>query len=217
MTVVFKLKCDLLVFVQNQTVRCQGLLIYTLASLVNTQTVFDYSKTISTVWSLALHFDGAWGFDIYIPFIPPFSFAGIRLIFSVGYSLDITVVSTHTLAYPYKVFILPVVSILAWTDSSASTGIKKLIEGGIFIKGTIAKLRTDPKITISYYWLFVKKINIRVEWYYEILPYTYYWGFQYRTKKLFGGWNPWHTLAQWDINIPYGKFLILDKNWNVCC
>jgi hypothetical protein len=123
LTVKFNLKCDLLVYWQNQTIKCKGLLIYTWASQSNTQTVFEYSKTISSTWSLALHLGGSWGFDIYVPFPPPYSFAGIRFIFSIGYSIDISVVSSHTLALPYKVIIASTVDTSVYTDSSASVGI----------------------------------------------------------------------------------------------
>ncbi len=115
---------------------------------------------------MSLHLGGSWGFDVYIPFPPPYSFAGIRFIFSIRYSIDIAVVSTHILANPYKVIISSTVDTSIFTDSSASVGILQLVEGGIFIRGTIAKVRTDPKLTISYYWLTQKRINIQILWNY---------------------------------------------------
>jgi hypothetical protein len=92
----------------------------------------------------------------------------MRFIFSIGYSMDIAVVSTHTLAHPYQVIISSTVDTSIFTDSSATVGIMYLVEGGIFIKGTIARVRTDPKMIISYYWLFPfqKRINIQILWHY---------------------------------------------------
>jgi hypothetical protein len=79
----------------------------------------------------------------------------------------------------------------------------------------LVKLTTDPTVTLSYYWLYVKKINILAQWYLYINAFQYDWGFFYRYWTFWSGWSGRKIIAKWTINGLYAKYTLVNKSWNI--
>lgn len=89
-----------------------------------------------------------------------------------------------------------------------------LVEGGVFLDGTLVKVGTDPSVTLSFYW-YSKCINVVVSWYFWLHAFQYKWGFYWRYWKPFS-WSSKKIIAQWNIgNGYYQKWQILYKSWNI--
>ncbi len=176
-------------------------------------TIFNFKKSVSYSWSWSNQYKGNWGFSVWIGLPPPVSFIGITFNFNVSYVINVKIDINAGGANPYQVKVICLATTKVNTDASA--GLRVIaIEGGVFISGTLVDAGTDPRITLSYY--FAKKyINVVAQWYFWINAFNYNWGFYYKTWSFWNGWSSRKIIKQWTINGVYGKWVIVNKSWNV--
>ena len=135
---------------------------------------------------------------------------GLTLNIQVGYRIELTVTAKNTAANPYTIEVKAVADGRAVTDSSA--GIRLVVvEGGVFIKGTLVKARTDPTATAKYFFS-QQKIELIVIWYAELMAFNANWGFYWRRRKL-GGWTGKMIIKQWSLNSIYKKWLLYQRTF----
>jgi hypothetical protein len=158
-----EVKCYLKVYPNVHQVQCTGKMKYELFSKTKTITIFNFVKSVGYNWSYSKQFKGNWGFSVYIPLPPPVSFIGINFSFNIGYVIDLNLNSKNYGGYPYKIEFKAIASTAVTTDASAAIRVI-VIEGGVFISGTLVKLKTDPTLALSYYWS-AKKINVSTKWF----------------------------------------------------
>jgi hypothetical protein len=206
-------KCYLLVYPNDHKIQCTGTLKYDLFGKTKSVTLFNYIKSVNFAWSQNYHYQGKWGFSVYIPLPPPVSFLGLNFVFDISYVIDINLSANNYPGPPYKIVVAAVATTSVNTDASAAIR-AVVIEGGVFISGTLVKVKTDPTLSLSYYWT-SKKISVLAQWYFEIFAFQYDWGFFYRTWGLFSGWSGKKIIAKWTIKGLYGKWAIINKTWNI--
>lgn len=206
-------KCYLLVYPSDHKIQCTGTLKYDLFGNSKSVTIFNFIKSVSFAWNQNYQYKGKWGFTVYIPLPPPVSFLGINFAFEISYVIDINLSANNYPGPPYKIVVGAVATTSVNTDASAALRVV-VIEGGVFITGTLVKLKTDPTLALSYYWV-NKKITILAQWFFEINAFQYDWGFFYRTWGLFSGWSGKKIIAKWTIKGLYAKYTIINKTWNI--
>ena len=163
--------------------------------------VFSRQQNVNFNWSYSHTFSGTWSFNIYIPLPPPVSFIGINFGFSVGYSIPISLSATGSATDKYYLSsFLANVGASIGVDASAAIRVI-VVEGGVFIKGTLVSVRTDPKLVLTYYYS-AKKLNVTLSWYFYFRPFAFTWGFFWRYWRLFRGWSDRKIFAQWVISNP---------------
>jgi len=167
--------------------------------------IFNRQQNVNFNWSYSHTFSGAWSFNIYIPLPPPVSFIGINFGFSVGYSIPINLSATGsaTAADFYRSTFLANISASVGVDASAAVRVIA-VEGGVFIKGTLVSIRTDPRLVLTYYYG-PRRLNVALSWYFYFKPFTFNWGFFWRYWRLFRGWSRRIIIAQWSISNPPEK------------
>lgn len=84
--------------------------------------------------------------------------------FNIGYVIDISLSANNYPGPPYKIVVGAVATTSVTTDASAAIR-AVVIEGGVFISGTLVKVRTDPTLSLSYYWA-NKKISVLAQWFF---------------------------------------------------
>ncbi len=176
--------------------------------------IFNFKKSVSYGWTWSKQYKGNWDFSVSIGLPAPVNFISLNFNFKVSYVIDIKIdVETNQSMKPYRVK----VNTLATTrvDTDASAGLRLIaIEGGVFMAGTLLNAGTDPKITLSYY--FAKKyISILAQWYFWINAFNYKFAFYYKKWSFWSGWSGRKIIKQWTINGVYGKWVIVNKSWNI--
>ncbi len=73
-----------------------------------------------------------------------------------------------------------------------------VIQGGVYIGGTLVRLSTDPKLNVA---VNVRTQNIitHVTWYFYLNAFSFEWGFFYRYWRLFSGWSSRKIIAKWPV------------------
>jgi hypothetical protein len=77
--------------------------------------------------------------------------------------------------------------LLLGVDASAALR-AVVVEGGVFIKGTLVSLRTDPKVILKYKYA-QKLLELTVVWKFYLRAFSFKWGFFWRYWRLFKGWS----------------------------
>jgi len=72
------------------------------------------------------------------------------------------------------------------------------VEGGVYLKGTLFKVSTDPTLNMSYL-LAQKKLAIQVLWNYNVKLFQTEWGFFWRYWKPFS-WSKKSIIVSYKIN-----------------
>lgn len=114
---------------------------------------------------------------------------------------------------PYQVN----VNCLATTrvDTNAEAGVRVVaIEGGAFISGTLVNAGTDPRFTLNYYFS-QRYINVVARWDFWVNAFRFNWGFYYKIRSIWSGWSSRRVISQWPINGVYGRWVIVNRSWNV--
>ena len=155
----FEVKCYVLVYPSDHYIQCIGTFNYQLFGKVKSVPVFNFKKSVSFSWKWSKQYNGDWSFSVAIPLPPPVSFITITFSFKVSYVIDVKidiVGGTGVNTYIVKANTLATTQV----NTDASAGVRLVvIEGGLYISGTLLNAGTDPKVTLSYY--FKKKyINI---------------------------------------------------------
>jgi len=209
-----EVKCYVLVYPSDHQIQCIGSFNYQLFGKTKSVTIFNFKKSVSFSWTWSKQYKGSWDFAVAIPLPPPVSFIHLTFSFKVSYVIDVKIdINAGQNINPYQVKVNALATTKVNTDASAGIRVV-VIEGGVFMSGTLVEVGTDPKITLSYY--FTKKyINILAQWYFWINAFNYKWGFYYKTWRLFKGWSGRKIIKQWTINGVYGKWVIVNKSWNV--
>lgn len=176
--------------------------------------IFNFKKSIKYAWNWSKTYSGNWGFSVWIGLPSPVNFIGITFNFNVKYVINVNIgINTAANSNAYIV----TASCVATTkvDTDASAGLKVIaIEGGVFITGTLLNAGTDPKIQLTYYYT-KKTVNVLAQWYFWINAFNYKWGFYYRTWSFWSGWSGRKIISQWNINAVYGKWVIVNKSWDI--
>lgn len=209
----FDLQCYMLVYSNDQKLQCTGTFVYELFGNQRTIPVFNFIRSVSYSWSWSNQYRGNWGFNVYISLPPPVSFIGFTFRFNVNYVIDVNVNFNAGGANPYQV----TVNCLATTrvDTDASAGVRVVaIEGGAFITGTLVNAGTDPRVALTYYFN-QRYINVMARWDFWVNAFRYNWGFYYRTYSFWSGWSSRRVINQWTINGVYGRWVIVNRNWNI--
>jgi len=105
-------------------------------------TVVDFTRSADYNWSDNKVYNGVLNFNIYISLPPPASIIGINFSFSSSYSINVKLSSTGVYTasinvYDFKIGAL--VNAEMKVDASATLRVA-VIEGGVFIKGTLVSL-----------------------------------------------------------------------------
>lgn len=203
-----------MVYPYDHQIQCIGTFNYQLFGNFKSVTIFNFRKSIRYSWAWNNKYSGNWGFSVWLGLPSPVNFIGMTFNFNVKYiiyvNLDmITTASTNT----YIVTAACVATTKLDTDASAALKLVA-IEGGVFISGTLLNAGTDPKIQLTYYYT-QRVINVLARWYFWINSYSYKWGFYYRTWSFWSGWSAKKIISQWNINAVYGKWVIVNKSWNI--
>jgi hypothetical protein len=210
-----EIKCYLLYFLNDHQVQCVGNFNYQLFGKVKTVTIFSFQKSVSFSWSWNKTYTGNWDFSVGISLPAPVDFIGITFNFKVSYEIkvNIDIVAGQGGITPYQIKVNTLATTKVDTDSSA--GVKVIaIEVGVFIYGTLVSAGTDPKLTLSYYFG-QKYVNLAVEWYFWVNGFNIKWGFYYKTWSLWSGWSARKIKKQWTVSQVYGKWVVLNKNFNL--
>lgn len=160
--------------------------------------VFSRSQNVNFNWSYSNTISGSWSFNIYVPLPPPVSFMGINFGFSVSYSIPILLSAKGVSSTgAYTCTFLADVSTALNVDASAALRVIA-IEGGVYIKGTLVSVRTDPKLILKY--IFAQKIlELTVDWKFYLKAFSFKWGFFWRYWRLFKGWTDKKIIVEYPI------------------
>ena len=94
------------------------------------------------------------------------------------------------------------------TDSSA--GLKLVVvEGGVFIEGTLFRGKTDPQVTAIYKFA-QQQIELKLKWWAELWTFEAYWGFYWRRWRLFKGWPGKMIIKKWKLKSNFYKWKIIE-------
>ena len=113
-------KCYLLVYTNDHKIQCTGILKYDLFGNSKSVTLFNYIKSVGFTWSQNYHYQGKWGFSVYIPLPPPVSFLGLNFVFDISYVIDINLSANNYPGPPYKIVVSAVATSSVDTDASAA-------------------------------------------------------------------------------------------------
>lgn len=167
---------------------------------------------MSYSWNWSKQYKGSWKFSVGIGLPKPVDFIGITFNFKVSYLIDLSLkVTTSKGINPYQVRVGAVV--LTKLDTDAKAAVKVIaIQGGVFIKGTLVKVATDPTFTLAYYFP-AKQIKVYARWYFWLYAFQYKWGFFYKYWTFWKGWSKEKIIKQWTIKHVFKKYTITNKNW----
>ena len=174
--VKFELKCQLLISVGpvKHEVYCVGKLIYKIFSVTKTKNLFSFKKQVGLNWSWNKNLGGAWNLNFGVGLPPPVAFISLNFHVQVSYYINISLTGQiEQWTYPFRYKAQAVVVTGLNTDSWASLRVLA-VEGGVFIKGTLIRLKTDPFARLYYYWAPQHKVIIALfSWYFEILAFQF--------------------------------------------
>ena len=139
----FRTKCELLEYSYDHKIRCRGWAIFNFLGFSKTVKVFDFTKSVSFTWKYSDVFTGSKGFKIWVGLPKPVDFIGFKFYINVKYRVDLDVEAKVINFNPYTLRVKADAVAKVTTDSSA--GLKlAVVEGGVFIKGTLVRAKTDP-------------------------------------------------------------------------
>ena len=112
--------------------------------------VFKRSQNVNFNWTFNKTFSGSWSFNIYVPLPPPVSFLGINFAFSASYTIDVKLTANGVASATFYTctFTADAGTAIGVDASAALRAV--VVEGGVYIKGTLVSLRTDPKVILKY-------------------------------------------------------------------
>ena len=135
--------CELWQWPTDHQIHCEGWILLNFFGNPNTYKVFDFTKSVSFTWSYSDSWSGSKGFKIWIGLPKPVDFIGLNIYISVDYLVNLNVKAEVIDFSPYTIRIKADTTARLDTDSSA--GLKLVVvEGGVFIKGTLARVKTSP-------------------------------------------------------------------------
>lgn len=188
--------------VNNQVLVITGTLRLNFFGVKKDIVVFNRSQNVNYNWSYNHTFSGSWSFNIYVPLPPPVSFLGINFGFTVSYSIPVSLSSTGSTSSVDFYQCTFATNVGASLNVDASAALRAIVvEGGVFIKGTLVSLRTDPKLVLKYFYM-TNKLNVALSWYFYVRAFSFKWGFFWRYWRLFSGWSSKKIIAQWTISNP---------------
>lgn len=112
--------------------------------------VFNKAQNVNFNWSWSKSFSGSWSFNVYVPLPPPVSFIGINFAFSASFSIDISLNANGVSTFSYYDFIFAANAGTAVNVDASAAVRAVVVEGGVYIQGTLVSLRTDPKFSLRY-------------------------------------------------------------------
>lgn len=123
---------------------------YKLFGNIKVVPIFNPKKSVIFSRNYSTSFSGNWGFTVSVPLPSPVSMITIKFSFNVAYLINLNLNAYTSGLNPYVFKVVTQATTQVATDSKASVRLV-VIEGGIFIKGTLAKVGTNPTPTLSYY------------------------------------------------------------------
>jgi hypothetical protein len=161
--------------------------------------VFKRSQNVNFNWSFSKTISGSWSFNIYVPLPPPVSFLGINFSFTASYSIDVNLNANGVASATfYTCTFTANAGTAIGVDASAALR-AVVVEGGVFIKGTLVSLRTDPKVILKYKYA-QKLLELTVVWKFYLRAFSFKWGFFWRYWRLFKGWSDKKIIAEYTIS-----------------
>lgn len=146
-------------------------------------------------WTLPSTLSGGWGASINIALPPPVSFISVNLY--IGYNYNFALSAYLRFFSPNNVTAGCTVN--GTVTAIGSAGLRLLvIEGGVYISGTIARALAEPSLSgliVSSPNRLVGTAMIRV----TIYPLNFSWGFYYRYWRFWGGWTGHIPITTWNI------------------
>jgi hypothetical protein len=142
---------------------------------------------------------------------PPVSFLGINFSFTVSFSLSVAIYAKTDAQIQNCVFKFEVgADVGTSVGVGASAAVRAVaIEGGVFIKGTLVNLSTDPKLAIAYN-LQTKTVTPTISWYLYIKAFKFEWGFFYRYWSPFS-WSGKKIISKWPISNGITQTILIYK------
>ena len=179
--------------------------------------VFTKSQNINFNWSYENTISGKWGFSINIPLPPPVSFMSINFGFDAYYFVDIKL-GAHGVVPNIQMYYLTVFAdVGSAVNVDASAALRVLIvEGGVFIGGTLVSVRTNPKLMFAYNYA-QKKVSVIVDWKFYLRAFSFKWGFFVRYFS-WTGWSNKIIIKEWPISNGIEKtfvVLYLQQTYNL--
>jgi hypothetical protein len=182
----------------NQVLVITGTLKFNFFGKTKDIVVFSRSQNVNFNWSYSNTISGTWSFNIYVPLPPPVSFMGINFGFSASYSIPIQLGANGVAsASVYTCTFFADVGAALSVDASAALRVIA-VEGGVFIKGTLVSVRTDPKVILKYKYT-QKILELTVDWKFYLRAFSFKWGFFWRYWKPFS-WSGKKIIAEWTIS-----------------
>ena len=133
---------------------------------------------------------------------------GFKFNIKINYEILINLSSKVKDFNPFTVEVQAIANAKATTDSSAAIRVL-FIEGGVFIKGTLVRAKTDPKVTAIFDFP-KQKISLKVVWYAELYAFEADWGFFYRRWRIRKGWTGRKIIKKWEIDSIYKKWKLYE-------
>jgi hypothetical protein len=115
----------MLVLPSDHQIQCVGSFNYELFGKTKSVQIFNFIKSISFAWNWTKHYEGTWGFSVYVPLPPPVSFLGITFSFNIKYIIDVSINAFTSGTNPYIIN----VNALASTEviTNAKAGLRALV------------------------------------------------------------------------------------------
>lgn len=160
--------------------------------------MFERSQNVKTNWSFNRNIPGTWSFNYYVPLPPPVSFIGINFGISVSFSININLgANAVTSAGSFSCTFLVNVGTALKVEASAALRVVA-VEGGVYIKGTLVSVRTDPKLILEFKTTAPKSLKVTIDWKFYLTAFQFKWGFFWRYRKL-KGWSDKKAIAEYTI------------------
>lgn len=109
-------------------------------------------------------YTGGWAFKIWIGLPKPVQSIGFNFYINVGYKIRLSLNAKNTNINPYTIQVKAEADATVDTDSSAGLRLV-VLEGGVFIKGRLVHVKTDPTASAKYYFSPTKKVELHIKWY----------------------------------------------------
>lgn len=180
--------------------------------------MFQRTQNVNINWSWSKTISGTWSFNFYIPLPPPVSFIGINFGFSATFSVTVGLgINGSSAPSVYTCVFTANVGTAIDVDASAALRVV-VIEGGVYIGGTLVSVNTDPKLTLIYkYGLTPKKLQVLFDWKFHIRAFQFSFGFFWRYWYPFR-WSDRKIIKSWVISNGITKtypIMTINKEYNL--
>ena len=205
--VEFRADCDYIILTNDHQIRCRGWADFKFFNQNKSLKLFDFTKSVSIIWQFDKPITGQWSSSVWVG-LPKPKILGFKFNIKINYEINLNLDSKVLSFNPFTIQVQAIANAKATTDSSAAIRIL-VVEGGVFIKGTLVRGKTDPKVTAVFDFP-GQKISLKVLWYAELYAFEADWGFFYRLWRPFKGWTGRKIIKKWPIDSIYKKWKLYE-------